>query len=253
MINPMVLTGRTFLVTGGSSGLGRDIAILLSELGARVVLVGRREKELGETMSALEGSGHRVEVFDLQKVDSIPASMKKVAAEAGIFHGLVHSAGLQITRPLRTATAETFEKVLRVNATAALLLAKGFRQKGVGQLPGGSLVFLTSVLGTVGQPGQAEYSASKGAIIGMTKSLACELAPEGIRVNCVAPGLVMSGMGVRARESLSPEHYEALANMHLIGVGEGRDVAYSVAFLLADTGKWITGSTLFVDGGYTVR
>lgn len=250
MINPMDLTGRTVMVTGGSSGIGRDTAVLLAQLGARVILVARSEDKLKETSALLEGTDHVIAPFDLAEVDAIPGWMKEMASRAGPIHGLVHSAAIQFTRPLRMANMERIEKMMRVNVVAAMLLAKGFRQKDVGVAPGGSVVFLTSVMGMVGQPGQSEYSASKGALIGMVKSLACEWAGEGVRVNCVAPGLVWSGMGERAKEKLSPEQLEEYAGMHLLGVGEGRDVAYAVAFLLGDTGRWITGTTLVVDGGY---
>lgn len=253
MINPMDLGGRTVLVTGASSGIGREIAVLLSQLGARVVITGRSEERLKETADMMEGEGHRIVPFDLADTDAIPGWMKSVVSEAGMLNGLVHSAGMQLYKPLRTVTVASIEKVLRVNLLSALFLGKGFRQKGVGVVSGGSIVYLASVMGLVGEPGQSEYCTSKGGLVAMTKSLACEMAREGIRVNCIAPAVVMTEMSRKSSESLTPEQFAAIEAMHPLGFGVPRDVAHAAAFLLADTSRWITGTTLIVDGGYTAR
>jgi NAD(P)-dependent dehydrogenase (short-subunit alcohol dehydrogenase family) len=247
----MDMTGRAVLVTGASSGLGRDIAVLLSQLGARVVLSGRREEGLRETLQAMEGAGHVVEPFDVGRVDEIPAWMSGVAKRTGPFAGLVHSAGIQTTKPLRMLTAAHVDESLRINVASAFGLVKGFRQRGVCTPPRASVVILTSVMGLVGAPGQTLYSATKGALVAMARSLGLELARDGITVNCVAPGVVDSGMGERAKTVLTEEAYSALTGNQVLGVGTGRDVANAVAFLLADTGRWITGTTLVVDGGYS--
>lgn len=141
---------------------------------------------------------------------------------------------------------------MRVNVVAASALAKGFRQRGV-FVEGGSIVLLSSVMGLVGQPGQSLYSATKGALVAMTRSLALELAREQIRVNCVAPAVVMTGMSEQLKQNVSPEQFAQITAMHPLGLGRGEDVASAVAFLLADTARWITGTTLVVDGGYTAH
>jgi len=252
MLNPMDMAGRTVLVTGASSGIGRETARLLSQLGARLVLVGRSEERLAETLRSLDGDGHRAEPFDLSSTDEIPRWIKGISATCGPFHGLVHSAGMIKLRPLRGLSSQTVEDVMRINVGAAISLAKGFCQKGV-SAAGGSIVFLSSVTGLTGQAGLAAYSASKGAIVALTRSLAVELAGEQIRVNCVAPGLVTTKMGQGLLGTLTPEQGKALEGMHLLGLGSARDVSYAIAFLLAETARWITGSTLVVDGGYTAH
>jgi NAD(P)-dependent dehydrogenase (short-subunit alcohol dehydrogenase family) len=252
MINPMELENRIILVTGASSGIGRETAILLSQLGARLILVGRNAVQLEKTLALLEGTAHQVHAFDLSALDDIPRWMKEIIGESGPLHGLVHSAGMQFTRPLRITTVETMEDLMRVNVTAALFLAKAFRQKGV-STTGSSMVFLSSVMGIVGQAGQAAYSASKGALVTLTKSLALELSREDIRVNCVAPAVVRTEMTERMLQSLTPEQVTQIEAMHPLGIGNPRDVANAIAFLLADTGRWITGTTLVVDGGYTAH
>jgi len=252
MRNPMDLTGRTILVTGASSGLGRATSLLLGRLGARLVLVARNVEKLQQTAAMLEDPAHRVEPFDLTRADEIAGWMKTLAAEVGPLGGLVHSAGVHATLPLRMLTAKRIDRLMQVNFTAAVCLTKGFRQKDVCGPPAG-VVFLSSVMGLVGQPGVSAYAASKGALIAVARSLALELAAEGIRVNCVAPGQVQTEMAQTQQASLTEEQFAAIEAMHPLGIGRPEDVAHAVAFLLADTGRWITGTTLTVDGGYTAH
>jgi len=254
MHNPMDLSGRTILVTGASSGIGRETCVVLAGLGARIVLTGRRREELERTAALLGAAGHRVEPFDLADLDAIPAWLKGVAAAAGPLDDFVHSAGVHFTLPVRATSAQQFAGLMRVNVDAAFALAKGFRQKNVRRAgsPSG-VVFLSSVMGLVGQTGITAYSASKGALVSLTKSLALELARELIRVNCVAPGVVRTKMAEHAEQKLTEEQQQALEALHPLGIGTPRDVAHAVAFLLGESGRWITGTTLVVDGGYTAQ
>jgi len=217
-----------------------------------VVLVARNEERLAETLRSLDGDGHMVEPFDISSADEIPRWLKRLSTSSGPLHGLVHSAGIHKLRPLRVLTAKTVEDVMRVNVGAAIGLARGFCQKSV-CAPGGSVVFLSSVTGLAGQAGVAAYAASKGAIIALTRALAVELAGDRIRVNCVAPGVVTTEMGQGLLEMLTPDQRSALEAMHLLGFGSARDVSYAIAFLLAETARWITGTVLVADGGYTAH
>ncbi len=250
--NPMDLTGRTILVTGATSGIGRATADLLGRLGARLVLVARDRGRLEGVAAELEGSGHLVEPLDLSEPEAIAARVKDVGRRAGGLHGLVHAAGIHAMQPLRTLEAAEFDRVMRVNVASAIQLVRGFRQKGV-VAPASSVVLLASIVGQVGQPGIAAYAASKGAIIALTKSLAMELAREGVRVNCVAPSLVRTPMTDQLLRNLGEEQVASIEEMHPLGIGDPLDVAHAIAFLLAETGRWITGTTLVVDGGYTAR
>lgn len=252
MPGPHSLSERTILVTGASSGIGRQTAIQLSRQGARLVLVGRSPERLQETAHRLTGEGHLVQARDLTDADSVPAWLKELCRETGPLHGMVHSAGVHLMKPLRFMSSQEFADVLAVNVVVAAALLKGLRQRGVCGSPA-SAVLISSVMGLVGQAGVSAYSASKGAVCSLTRSAALELAAEGIRVNCVAPGLVQTEMADRASSTLTPEQMDQIRAMHPLGLGEPEDVAHAVAFLLSDASRWITGTTLVVDGGYTAH
>jgi NAD(P)-dependent dehydrogenase (short-subunit alcohol dehydrogenase family) len=217
-----------------------------------VILVGRNTERLNETLGALSGDGHRVAAFDLSETAKIGDWFKALIKEHGPLTGMVHSAGVQSLSPLRVLSVDAHQQLMRLNVDAALFLTKFFRQPGAYK-PGSSIVFLASVMGQVGQPGRSAYSASKGALIALTRSLALELASDKIRVNCVAPGLVKTQMTETLTKSVGAEQLQALEKLHPLGLGEPEDVANAVAFLLSPASRWITGTTLVVDGGYTAQ
>lgn len=250
--NPLDLSGSNVLVTGASSGIGRETAILLSSLNARVILAGRNRERLHETFTRMMGEGHRMEVFDLAALDQIPNWVKTLAAETGPLNGIVHAAGKQATLPVRLLTPQSIDDLMRTNVHSAFMLVRALCQKGC-RTAASSVVLVSSVMGYTGKPGISVYGATKAALVGLTRSLALELARDRIRINCVAPGFVQSEMLRGLREILTPEQFSAIEDAHPLGLGEPRDVAHAVAFLLADTGRWITGSTLFVDGGYSAQ
>jgi NAD(P)-dependent dehydrogenase (short-subunit alcohol dehydrogenase family) len=251
-MNPMSLAGRAVMVTGASSGIGRATSAALSQLGARVVLVGRNREKLAETHAMLDGERHTSEPFDLTCTDELPQWMKGVTERSGPLSGLVHCAGAQVLVPLKMLKTKQVEDLFRINVVASIMLAKSFRQKGV-TVSGGAIVFVSSVMGEVGSPGRSAYCASKSALHSLTRSLALELAADGIRVNCVAPGAVQTDMMSEMKDAVGEAGLGALARQHPLGLGSPRDVALAIAFLLADTGRWITGSIQFVDGGYTAQ
>jgi len=252
MMSPMDMTGRTILVTGASSGIGRETSRLLSELSARVILVGRNRERLELTASVLIGRGHQIETFDLTQLDAVSDWLKRIVQRTGPLDGLVHSAGIGATLPVKAWSSSVHDSVMKINVSACLALAQGFRRPDIHNRQS-SIVFVSSVAGLVGAVGISIYSASKGAVVALTKSLALELVRDGIRVNCVAPGAVETELVEESRRVLSQQQMTRLAEMHPLGIGNPRDVAHAIAFLLADTSRWITGTTLAVDGGYTAQ
>ena len=250
MNTPLDFSGKSVLVTGASSGIGRETCVQLSRLGARIALLGRDAQRLELTASALSGSGHEVISHDLMQVETLPGLVRDVASRMGRLHGLVHCAALNGSRPIRSWDLAFHERLMRVNVAAALALVKGFRHAAV-RAPAASVVLMSSVSGIVGTPSIVDYSSSKGAVIGMTRTLAVELAREDVRVNCIAAGLVNSGMGERLENTA--EEIEAMKAAYPLGLGEGVDVANAILFLLSPMAKWITGSVLIVDGGMSVK
>jgi NAD(P)-dependent dehydrogenase (short-subunit alcohol dehydrogenase family) len=254
MKNPLSLEGKSIVVTGASAGIGQSTAVLLSELGARVTLIGRSDQRLQQTRGSLSGHGHRVAPFDLQKTDEIAAWFSGLVAEAGPFDGIVHSAGIGPLIPIRMMTGAHMEEIMRINVFAAMALTRAFSKKQAYRPGGGGVVLVASVAGMAGVPGRTAYSASKGALIAFARSAALELARTGIRVNCVAPAYVKTEMFEEMLKTMTADQLSKLIEItQPLGLGTPLDVAHSIAFLLSETGRWITGSVLAVDGGYTAQ
>jgi NAD(P)-dependent dehydrogenase (short-subunit alcohol dehydrogenase family) len=244
---------RWVIVTGASSGLGRATAVELARHGARVVLVGRDQARLAQTAALLEGAEHRIVGLDLARHDDIAPEMSRLRADIGPIYGLCHAAGIVETRPLSSTTVAVLQAQLDVNLIAGLELARAVCRRDVMTPDGGSVLFISSVYGRVGMPGQAGYCATKGALAAAARALAIELARRQVRVNCLSPGLVLTQMTEQALGKLSPEHVEKLKAAHPLGAGQPEDVARAAVFMLAPATRWITGADLAVDGGFTAQ
>jgi NAD(P)-dependent dehydrogenase (short-subunit alcohol dehydrogenase family) len=252
MTDPMNLYKRRILVTGATSGIGRECSVALSELGANITLVARNKEKLRELKQNMSGKSHSIEPFDLNRTDEICDWLGEIAKKDGPFGGITHCAGIQVTLPLKTERSSHFESTYRLNLIAGAMLIKAFRQRGVSIKPA-SVVLVSSIHALIGDSCISAYAASKGAVCSMVRSLAVELAAEEIRINAVAPGYVKTTMTDNMSTFLTSEQFTRLEKLHPLGMGTPRDVANAIAFLLADTGRWITGTTLVVDGGYTAK
>jgi NAD(P)-dependent dehydrogenase (short-subunit alcohol dehydrogenase family) len=247
------LDGKCVLVTGASAGLGRATAKLLSERGAQVVAVGRDQARLDATRAELVGEGHVVAAFDLNQTERIVDFVTKIAAETKPLAGIVHAAGIQRPKPLRTTRPDDFLDHFRTNALAAAMLLAAVSRRGVADPQGCSVVLVGSVMSQLGAAGLTAYCSSKAALVGLVRAAALELAPSRIRVNAVLPGVVESDMSRQLLETLGKEHAERVRSMHPLGTGQPADVASAVAYLVSDAARWVTGTSLVIDGGYSAQ
>jgi len=246
----MPFTGKTLLVTGASSGIGRAAAHLLVAQGAKVLLGGRNEAVLAADVEAM-GPERAVAVpRDLTDLDDAYAWVRELTQAYGPLSGIVHSAGIRSGVPIRMIKQAHMTRQMALHVDVPMGLIKGFRQhrpKGMS----GAVVLLSSVLGLVGSPLEAAYSSAKAALSGMVRSAALELASEGIRINAIAPGYVETEMLASFRDTLTEEQFAQILARHPLGLGKPEDVAEAAVFLLG--ARWITGTTLVVDGGYTAQ
>jgi len=252
-LNPLDLDGRSYLVTGAASGIGRATALLLSQLGARALCSDIDEAGLNETVGLLEGRGHDCRVFDLRNAEGIDRWMGEISGSFGRLHGLVHAGGVPCVSPVKTLSLDKVRETLLINTESAFAMAKAFASHRIYAGSQGSIVFISSIMGRVGSPASVGYSLSKGAIDAMTRSLALEYARKGIRVNAVAPGFVQTPMFEKTRTTWTKEQEDRVGELHPLGLGRPEDIANAIAFLLADASRWITGTVLVVDGGYTAQ
>jgi NAD(P)-dependent dehydrogenase (short-subunit alcohol dehydrogenase family) len=246
-------SGKTVLVTGASSGIGRAICLELGRQGAGLVLLGRRHDALTETAALLKPNDSHILIFDLKDHGAILPRIREFAQRAGRIYGLCHAAGTVETRPLSSMNVEGFQSMLDVNLVAGLELARAVCRRDVMEETGGAILFISSVYGLVGMPGQIGYCATKGGIAAAARAMAVELARRKIRVNTLSPGLVRTSMTETALALLSEQQVRDIEGAHPLGAGTPEDVARAAAFLLAPQNPWITGAELVIDGGYTAR
>lgn len=251
--HPFQLSGQTILITGASSGIGRQCAISCSQQGAKLVLMGRRIAALTETASLCATTTILTFAADMEDAAALEKTVVEAVKTIGRISGVIHCAGISTTLPLRMIRPEKLEQFLRVNLIGAIELTRLVCKPTHFSRDGGSIVFLASVMGVVGEQGKTIYSATKGGLIAAAKSMALELARRQIRVNCVSPGVVVTPMTEAAAYNRDEASLAAVTSLHPLGLGDVKDVANSCIFLLSDAARWITGINLCVDGGYTAH
>ncbi|SUC37289.1 3-oxoacyl-[acyl-carrier-protein] reductase FabG [Providencia rustigianii] len=251
MINNL-LKNKKILITGASSGIGRVVAQFFSTQGAQLVITGRNESRLTETFQKLHGLNHLQLTADITDLSSITTLVKSSVDFLGPLDGIVHCAGIQKTLPLQILKEEQFDEIFTTNIKSAQFLTKELRKKG-NYNKGCSLIYISSVAGVCGEPAITTYSASKAALMGLTKSAAIELARNNIRVNCIAPGHVSTEMAVDFSKKLTKEQLDIIEKKHPLGLGKPEDIAHAAAYLVSNLSSWVTGTTLFVDGGYSAH
>lgn len=248
--NPFSLEGKTILVTGASSGIGRAVAVECANAGARVILTARNEERLKETHCQLRNSEYQPAwiVADMLKDEDIHSLVESLP----VLDGVVCNAGISINVPIAFIDREKIQQVLEVNTIAPILLIRQLiKSKKVAK--GGSIVFTSSVSGNNTVTVAHElYSASKTAITGFMRNAALDLAVKGIRCNAVHPGMINTPMvhnGKYSEEQLQKD----MENYPLRRFGEPEEVAYAMIYLLSDASAWVTGHSLVIDGGLTLK
>lgn len=262
------MTGRVenkiALVTGGSKGLGKAVAELLAEEGATVYVTDVDETEGVRTVDAMEQHGR--DVYFLRHNTADEGDWKRVFEEIRDRYGrldiMVNNAGIGVFQSVESASLEDWRKLLSVNLDGVFLGTRYAIELMKAQGRGGSIINLSSIEGLVGDPNLAAYCASKGGVRLFSKSAALDVAKLGIRVNTVHPGYIETPMVLNACKALEPhcedarqtEAYQRLVGQHPVGhLGEPADIAYGVLYLASDESKFVTGSELVIDGGYTAQ
>ena len=238
------LTGKTALVTGASGGIGRAIAEALHGQGATVVLSGTRREAL-DTLAQALGERARVVPCDLSDIASVEALVPAAEAVAAPIDILVNNAGVTRDNLFMRLRDEEWDQVIAVNLTAGFRLARACA-KGMMRRRWGRIIAVTSVVGTMGNAGQANYAAYKGGIVAMTKSLAAEIATRNVTANCIAPGFIETPMTDVLNEK---QRAGILANVPMQRLGLPADVAGAAVFLASLEAAYVTGQTLHVNGG----
>lgn len=240
------LKNSSFFVTGGGRGIGRAIVQSLAQSGAKVAFsYASNEAAAQAVLESLPGEGHFIVPLKLEDPASIQQAVEKVLTHFPQLSGLVNNAGLTRDTLLLRMKLQDWDDVLNANLRGNFLLTQGFLKSFI-KARQGSIVNIASVIGRIGNAGQANYAASKAGLIGFTKSLAREVGSRGIRVNCVAPGFIKTDM----TKDLSEEVQKQLLSQVPLGyLAEPEDVASAVNFLLSPESRYITGHTLDVNGG----
>lgn len=246
MYNPFSLEGKTILVTGASSGIGRATAVECSKLGAKLVISARNEERLKETLGLLEGEGHQMISLNL----STTSCLDDFVAQLPILHGFVSNAGINRMAPVSFIKEGDLQDIFQVNTFSPILLLRLLLKKRIIE-KNSSIVFTSSLsgIGYVGA-GNGAYAASKGALSAFVKVAALELAAKQVRVNAVCPGMVMTHMVEDG--AVTQQMNEGLKDYPLGRYGTPEDIAHAIIYLLSGASSWVTGTNLVIDGGYSV-
>lgn len=245
--NPFSLAGKTILVTGASSGIGRAISLECSKIGARVIITGRDKIRLKITYDELAGHNHVHLTTDITIIEE----MSTLVEQMPLLDGLVLNAGISKRLLVKDITAEALNEVMDTNFSASVMLTQRLLKTKKFNTSA-SIVFMSSRGADRPTVGNAIYSASKGAINSFAKVMALELAPKNIRVNCILPGMVWTPL--IEHSSLSVEQYKEDEKRYPLGrYGKPQDIAYLALYLLSDASCWMTGSSITIDGGISLR
>lgn len=237
------------LLTGATSGIGYGTLVELVKAQYYVVAIGR---DFSKINSFIEENQNQIEVvnFDLSKIEEIEQLFMSTTNNEK-FDAMIHCAGIEETVPITMYTPNRIKELFEINVFSGIELLRNFTKKKFSN-DGASVVYLSSVMGILGQPGKLGYCSSKSAILGMVKSGALEVAKRKIRVNAILPGIVKTPMTELLFSQINDEQALKITNMHPLGLGEVEDVVPMILFLISNKSRWITGQSIVIDGGYSV-
>ena len=245
--NPFSLEGKTILVTGAASGIGRATAIECSKMGAKVIVTDRDKERLNETLNQLEGNGHQMIVTDLTVQEDINALVEKCP----VLDGLVNNAGVIKGKPVSFLKLEDLQDVYQVNVFGVALLTKGLLRKKK-MAKGSSIVFTSSISTYITATGLSVYASSKAAINAYMRTCAIELGTKEIRCNSVLPGTIETEF-INSENFTDADKQKDL-NLYPLGrYGKPADIAYGIIYLLSDASAWVSGAELVIDGGRMLK
>ena len=247
------LNDKVFIITGAGSGIGRATTILCHNLGANLILLDKNPQGLAETSRLINEQNCECCAIDLTDYDSLESVIQQGIQKFGLLAGFCHCAGIEYTLPIKSMTVRHYQDLFAINTIAGFELARLASKRKNCSDEGASFVFIASIMGLVGRPGLTGYSASKGALIAGMRCLALELATKKIRVNTVSRGTVFTDLIRNMLDKLEPDQRERRLGDFPLGIGTPEDVANLVAFLLSDRSRWITGTNITLDGGYTAK
>ncbi len=243
------LSGRIAIITGGARGIGRAMVERLAGDGARVAFTYNSSPDAANELVATLGEDRVMAIrCDVTSAEQITALVEKVISTWGKIHILINNAGITKDTLVMRMSQQDFEDVLRTNLTSAFLTSKAVLRPMMSER-WGRIINIASVVGLIGNPGQANYVASKAGLIGMTKSMALEVASRNILINCIAPGFIQSDMTSKLNEQ---QQAQLTTMIPLKRIGQGADIAAMASFLSSDDAAYITGQTFAVDGGMTM-
>lgn len=254
-VNPLDLTGKHIIVTGASSGIGLATSRLICEMGGHVSMVARNEDKLHESSKGLPENCFDIFPFDLLETERISDLVNTIREKKGPLGGLVHSAGNFAVTPLRAFDPVEYRLLYDLHVAAFFMLSQASCSRRNADKTGVSVVAVSSILAKTGKEGASTYGSAKGALLSAVKSLAVEYAPKLMRFNCVCPGWVETPM-LESIKELHPDQNsfdEDVTNKHPLGLGKPIDVANAVCFLLSEASRWITGTNLVLDGGFSAQ
>ena len=250
MRNPYDFTGKKFIVTGASSGIGRSTAVRLSEQGAQIVLISRNQEKLEETRSMMQEGFHQIIPVDLGRTEDLSEVFDEIISDGVKLDGFVHCAGIATILPLERIRRKNLEECMNINLYALLELARLYAKKKYRNTGGeGSIVAVSSIVARYPAKCQTVYAASKGAVNAVVQTLAIELAKKGIRINSIMPASTDTAMMRQALENMPNTVMQEKMKDQLLGVMHPDDIADAILFLLSDASRATTGRAFYADGG----